>query len=112
MKKIFFALSIILLLWVIYICIINFNSYLNLKLLYSAMLEAQTQAGMTDQGAYFTRAIRISSYSVIILLTGIYVGAGILYMFLDAKIKTLEKAFNAVIDERTKLEVQIKSLNS
>lgn len=143
MKKIFFALSIILLLWVIYICIINFNSYLNLKLLYSAMLEAQTQAGMTDQGAYFTRAIRISSYSVIILLTGIYVGAGIVYMFLDAtknkvkayqrelekasvsrssnaskvdvleaKIKTLEKAFNAVIDERTKLEVQIKSLNS
>ena len=31
---------------------------------------------------------------------------------LEAKIKTLEKAFNTVIDERTQLEVQIKSLNS
>ena len=31
---------------------------------------------------------------------------------LEAKIKTLEKAFNTVIDERTQLEIQIKSLNS
>ena len=31
---------------------------------------------------------------------------------LEAKIKTLEKAFNTVIDERTKLEVQIKTLNA
>jgi len=31
---------------------------------------------------------------------------------LEAKNKTLEKAFNTVIDERTQLEVQIKSLNA
>lgn len=31
---------------------------------------------------------------------------------LEAKIKTLEKAFSTVIDERTKLEVQIKTLNA
>ncbi len=31
---------------------------------------------------------------------------------LEAKIKTLEKAFNTVIDERTQLEVQIKTLNA
>ncbi len=30
---------------------------------------------------------------------------------LEAKIKTLEKAFNTVIDERKKLEVQIENLN-
>ena len=31
---------------------------------------------------------------------------------LEAKIKTLEKAFNTVIDERKKLEVQIENLNN
>jgi uncharacterized coiled-coil DUF342 family protein len=31
---------------------------------------------------------------------------------LEAKIKTLEKAFTSVVDERTKLEVQIKELNA
>ena len=31
---------------------------------------------------------------------------------LEAKIKTLEKAFSSVVDERTKLEVQIKDLNA
>ena len=31
---------------------------------------------------------------------------------LEAKIKTLEKAFNSVVDERTKLELQIKNLNN
>ena len=31
---------------------------------------------------------------------------------LEAKIKTLEKAFDSVLDERTKLELQIKSLNT
>ena len=30
---------------------------------------------------------------------------------LEAKIKTLEKAFNTVADERTQLEVQIRNLN-
>lgn len=31
---------------------------------------------------------------------------------LEAKIKTLEKAFNTVIDERKKLEIQIENLNT
>ncbi len=31
---------------------------------------------------------------------------------LEAKIKTLEKAFSSVVDERTKLELQIKDLNT
>ena len=87
--------------------------------------------------------MRLSTYTVLILLSGIFVGAGTVYMFLtiqkdkvkaykrelektsvagadnaskvevlEAKIKTLEKAFNTVIDERTSLEIQIKSLNS
>ena len=31
---------------------------------------------------------------------------------LEAKIKTLEKAFNTVVDERTKLQVEIRNLNA
>lgn len=143
MKKIFIVLSVIILLAVIYFTIINFNNYISVNCLYSYLADAQTQAGWTEQGGYFTKAIRLSSYTVMVLLSGLFVGAGTVYMFLsaqnekvkaykrelertsisgasnasrvevlEAKIKTLEKAFNTVIDERTKLEVQIKTLNA
>ena len=142
MKRIFIILSVLLLLGIIYFCTINFHDYINIKVIYSSLLNAQTMAGWTEQGAYYSRAIRFSTYTVLVLLSGIFVGAGTVYMFLDAakdkvkayqrelekssisgttnaskvevleaKIKTLEKAFNTVIDERTKLEVQIKTLN-
>ena len=112
MKKVFLILSVIILLCFIYLAIINFGNYSSINL-------------------------------VLTLISGIFVGAGTVYMFLEAtkikvkayerelektsisgtnnaskvevleaKIKTLEKAFNTVIDERTKLEVQIKTLNA
>jgi septal ring factor EnvC (AmiA/AmiB activator) len=143
MRRAFLALSVILLLGCIYLLVLNFNNYLNVNLVYSGILDAQTQAGFTDQGGYFYKAIRVSSFIFLILLSGIVVGSGTVYMFLDvakdkvkayqrelektsisgvnnasrvevleAKIKTLEKAFNTVIDERTQLEVQIKTLNN
>lgn len=143
MKRIFLILSIIILLAVIYFAIINFSNYANINIIYSNLLDTQTQAGWTTQGGYFAKAIRVSTYSVLLLFAGIFVGAGTVYMFydatkdkvkayrrelektsisgsnnasrvevLEAKIKTLEKAFSTVIDERTKLEVQIKSLNA
>lgn len=143
MKKISILLSIILLLFVIYFTIINFNNYISLNVLYSNLLDAQTQAGWTEQGGYFTHAIRLSTYTVLVLLAGLISGAGTVYLFLsaqkdkvkayqrelektsisgmnnaskvevlEAKIKTLEKAFNSVIDERKKLEVQIENLNN
>lgn len=130
MRRIFMALSILLLLVVIYICLINFENYAGVNF-------------STLSGHIFQRAIRVSTYTVLILLSGIFVGAGTVNMFLsaqkdtvkaykrelekssvvgadnaskvdvlEAKIKTLEKAFNTVIDERTQLEIQIKSLNS
>lgn len=143
MKRIFLILSVFILLLVIYFIIINFNNYANINIVYRSLLDAQTQAGWTIQGAYLGKAIRISTYSTLILLAGIFAGAGTVYMFydatkdkvkayqrelektsisgtnnasrvevLEAKIKTLEKAFNTVIDERTQLEVQIKTLNA
>ena len=130
MKRVFMAFSILLLLMVIYISLINFQNYAGVNF-------------STLSGQVFSRAIRVSTYTVFVLLSGIFVGAGTVYMFLsaqndkvkaykrelektsvvgadnasrvevlEAKIKTLEKAFNTVIDERTQLEVQIKSLNS
>jgi len=143
MKKVFIVLSVIILLTVIYFTIINFNNYISINCIYSYLSDAQTQAGLTEQGGYFTKAMRLSTYTVLVLLSGLFVGAGTVYMFLsvqnekvkaykrelekssisgasnasrvevlEAKIKTLEKAFNTVIDERTKLEVQIKTLNA
>lgn len=140
MKKIYLILSIVLLLCVIYFAIINFNNYALINVLSGMDVHKD---GLVANGQYLAKAIRLSTYTVLILLAGIYVGASTVYMFLsaqkekvkayqrelektsisgmdnasrvevlEAKIKTLEKAFNTVIDERTKLEVQIKTLNA
>lgn len=143
MKKIFLVLSIIILLAIVYLVIINFNNYASLNILTANIVEPKALHGWTQNGFYLGKAIRLSTYTVLILLGGIFTGAGTVYMFydatkdkvkayqrelektsisgsnnasrvevLEAKIKTLEKAFSAVIDERQKLEVQIKSLNA
>lgn len=130
MRRVFMAVSMLVLLAIVYITVINFQNYAGVNF-------------STLSGHIFTRAIRVSTYTVLMVLSGIFVGAGTVYMFLsaqndkikayrrelektsisgasnearvevlEAKIKTLEKAFNTVIDERTQLEIQIKSLNS
>ncbi len=140
MKKIYLGLSIVLLLCVIYLVMVNFNNYALINVLSGMDIHRD---GLVANGQYLAKAVRISTYTVLILLSGIFVGAGTVYMFLsaqkekvkayqrelektsisgldnasrvevlEAKIKTLEKAFNTVIDERTKLEVQIKTLNA
>ena len=140
MKKIYLGLSIVLLLCVIYLAMVNFNNYALINVLSGMDIHRD---GLVASGQYLAKAVRISTYTVLILLSGIFVGAGTVYMFLsaqkekvkayqrelektsisgldnasrvevlEAKIKTLEKAFNTVIDERTKLEVQIKTLNA
>lgn len=143
MKKFSIFLSIVLLLLVIYFTIINFNNYISLNFLYSNLLDTQFQAGWIEKNGFITHAIRLSTYTVLVLLCGLLTGAGTVYLFLsaqkekvkayqrelektsisgmnnaskvevlEAKIKTLEKAFNTVIDERKKLEVQIENLNN
>ena len=130
MKRVFLALSVLLLLGFIYLAVVNMNNSINLNYLYSA----------ADSQNYKTLGLGV--YTLITLFSGVFVGAGIVYMFLsaqndkvkayqrelektsvsgmnnasrvevlEAKIKTLEKAFNTVADERTQLEVQIKNLN-
>ncbi len=140
MKKIYLGLSIVLLLCVIYLAMVNFNNYALINVLSGMDIHRD---GLVANGQYLAKAVRLSTYTVLILISGIFVGAGTVYMFLsaqkekvkayqrelektsisgmdnasrvevlEAKIKTLEKAFNTVIDERTKLEVQIKTLNA
>lgn len=142
MRRIFLSLSVMLLLAFIYFAVMNFDNSVNINYLFSPLLDAQTKAGWTDQGAYFNKALSLGVYTLATLFAGVFVGAGIVYMFLsaqnekvkayqrelektsvtgmnsasrvevlEAKIKTLEKAFNTVADERTQLEVQIKNLN-
>ena len=130
MKRIFLTLSILLLLGFIYLAVVNMNNSINLSYLYSA----------ADSQNY--KSLSLGIYTLITVFSGVFVGSGIVYMFLsaqkdkvkayqrelektsvsglnnasrvevlEAKIKTLEKAFNTVADERTQLEVQIKNLN-
>ncbi|MCM1338325.1 MAG: hypothetical protein NC191_01480 [Muribaculaceae bacterium] len=143
MRRIFMMLSVIILLFVIYLAFMNTGSEINVNVLYSSLLDAQTQAGWTDDGGFFVKKISLALYTLLVLGGGLIVGGGTVYMFydiakdklkayqrelektaisgsnnasrvevLEAKIKTLEKAFNTVIDERTQLEVQIKTLNA
>lgn len=143
MKRMFIALSVVALIAVVYLAIMNHSNYINVNYMYNTMLDVQSKLGLTDNSGMFFRTIRLSSYTIIVLLAGLFVGAGTVYMFLsaskdkvkayqrelertsisgsanasrvevlEAKIKTLEKAFSAVVDERTKLEVQIKNLNA
>ena len=127
MKRVFLSLSIVLLLGFIYLAVVNMNNNINLSYLHN----------VTN-----TQTFSLGIYTLISLFGGVFVGAGIVYMFLsaqkdkvkayqrelertsvsgltnasrvevlEAKIKTLEKAFKTVADERTQLEVQIKNLN-
>lgn len=131
MKKLFFALSIIVLVAITYLIIMNIDTTFMIN-----YLKAQS-------GEYTSQVMSGALYTFGILISGIFVGAGILSLFLgiqkdkvnaykrelektsisgasnaskvdvlEAKIKTLEKAFNTVVDERTKLEIQIKDLNT
>lgn len=140
MKRTFLAISVILLLAIVYLVILNFNNTVNVNYIYSSMIE--NRPGLIENAGFYIKTFNLSLYTLFILLSGVFVGAGTVYMFLDAqnnkvkayqrelektsisgsanasrvevleaKIKTLEKAFNAVIDERAQLELQIKNLN-
>lgn len=140
MKRTFLFLSVLLLLAIIYLIIMNVENYTNINYIYSNLIE--NRPNLVQNGGFYVQAVRVSTYTLGVLISGIFVGAGTVYMFLDAqrnkvkayqrelektsisgstnasrvevleaKIKTLEKAFNTVIDERTALELQIKNLN-
>ena len=133
MKKLFFFLSVFVLCAVTYIILINTASTMNLYLIKTT---TYTTGLLIDP-------FKVSVYTIVILCAGLFSGAGIVSLFLEAqedkvkaykrelektsissdsnaskidvleaKIKTLEKAFTSVVDERTKLEVQIKELNA
>ena len=56
MKRIFLFVSVVLLLASIYLIILNFNNYMDLKLIYSYLLDVQTHAGWSEQGAYISKS--------------------------------------------------------
>lgn len=132
MKKLFFSLSLIIILLTVYFSIINSGSIVELTYLKGTELTSD-----------MTVELKVSLYTILVLFAGLFSGAGIMSLFikvqedkikaykrelekstvtkeassskvdvLEAKIKTLEKAFTSVVDERTKLEVQIKDLNA
>ena len=131
MKKIFFTLSLIVILMVVYISILNMSGSADIRYLKGNNLASDM---------YFSA--KLSVFTLSVLFAGLFSGAGVMSLFLgvqkdkvkaykrelektsvvgeanaskvdvlEAKIKTLEKAFTSVVDERTKLEVQIKDLN-
>jgi septal ring factor EnvC (AmiA/AmiB activator) len=121
MKHLFIFLSVVVLLGITYLIILNHNNYINVNYLYSVLLDAQSQANIADSiGGQFTQAIRLSSYTLGILVAGIFVGSGTIYMFLSAqneKIKAykreLERTSISGSDNASKVEVleaKIKTL--
>jgi len=132
MKKLFFFLSIVVICAVIYIVLINTSGTVSVNLLKGSTYTADVSK---DLGLpLYTIAILcaglFSGAGVISLFLGAQQDKVKAYKrelektavssesnaskvdVLEAKVKTLEKAFTSVVDERTKLEVQIKELNS
>ena len=132
MKKLFFFLSIVIICAVIYIVLINTSGTLNISILKGSTYTADItkELGISLYTIIVLCAGLFSGAGVISLFLGVQQDKVKAYKrelektavssdsnaskveVLEAKIKTLEKAFTSVVDERTKLEVQIKELNA
>ena len=132
MKKIFFFLSIVVICAVIYITLINTTGTININLLrgtsYAADISREIRlpvytililcAGLfSGAGVVFLflgiQQDKVKAYKRELEKTAISGESNASKVdVLEAKIKTLEKAFTSVVDERTKLEVQIKELSA
>ena len=134
MKKLFFFLSIVVLCTVTYIILVNNGDecIMRLHLLKTSTYTAGLVTGV--QISVYTVIILcaglFSGAGIVSLFLGVQEDKVKAYKrelektaissdsnaskvdVLEAKIKTLEKAFTSVVDERTKMEVQIKNLNS
>lgn len=141
MKRLFLFLSVILLLLIIYLIILNTDSSLALNYANSSFIQIKS-AALKNDSFYYTQincALFIFLILFAGIFTG--AGTVYMFLdaqknkvkayqrelektsvsgsknaskveVLEAKIKTLEKAFDSVIDERTKLEIKIKNLNA
>ena len=132
MKKLFFFLSIVIICAVIYIVLINTTGTLNVNLLkgssYTSDLTKELSiplytiivlcAGLFSGAGVISLFLgvqqdKVKAYKRELEKTNVSSNANASKVdVLEAKIKTLEKAFTSVVDERTKLEVQIKELNA
>lgn len=132
MKKLFFFSSIVVLCAVIYIVLINPFGVINLNLLKGSTYTADftSEIKLSLYTIIILCAGLFSGAGVVSLFLGIQQDKVKAYKrelektsvsgeanaskvdVLEAKVKTLEKAFSSVVDERTKLEVQIKELNA
>ena len=132
MKKLFFFFSLVVLLAVVYLAVINANTMVEVNYLKGTHLASDMSINI--QTSIYTLAVLFagvfSGAGVVSLFLGIQKDKVKAYKrelekssvskeanaskvdVLEAKIKTLEKAFTSVVDERTKLEVQIKDLNN
>jgi len=132
MKKLFFFLSVVVICAVLYIALININNSIFLYVLHSSAYTAAMR--MSIKVTTFTIIVLsaglFSGAGIVSLFLGVQQDKIKAYKrelektaissdsnaskvdVLEAKIKTLEKAFTSVVDERTKLEVQIKELNA
>ena len=137
MKKLFFFLSILAILAVVYLILMNTSNSIDVHYLKGYVYT------LDPENIFVSKSIPLGYYTLGILIAGIFSGAGVVGLFLgiqkdkvkaykrelekssvskeanaskvevlEAKINTLEKAFTSVVDERTKLEVQIKALNA
>lgn len=137
MKKIFFLLSIALLLIMSYVVFLNMSNIIDVHILKGVLYTFDAE------NPYVSLHLSAGFYTMAVMVVGAFVGAGLISLFLaiqgnkikaykrelekssinseenaskvqvlEAKIKTLENAFDSVVDERTQLEVKIKSLNA
>lgn len=132
MKKLFFSSSLVIILLIVYFSIINYGDVVELTYLKGTEFASDLTVELKISfytilvlfGGLFSGAgimslfikvqeDKIKAYKRELEKSTVTKEASSSKVdVLEAKIKTLEKAFTSVVDERTKLEVQIKDLNA
>lgn len=134
MRNLFFVISIIFLLGALYLVFMNWGNYQQIVYAHKMISSSPTEISIVMKLSSYTMIVlfaglftgagivymflsatkaKVKAYERELEKTSITGQNNASKVdVLEAKIKTLEKAFNTVIDERTKLEVQIKSLNA
>ena len=79
MRRLFFFISIVIILVITYLIIMNMTNSIDIHYLQGYLYT------MDEENLFVSKTMQLSWYTLIILLSGIFAGAGIVGMFLSAQ---------------------------
>ena len=100
MKKIFFSLSIIVILSVVYLIVLNNTNIVAINYIRSYVVT------MDPEKPFVSYSIKLSFYTLAILLAGIFSGAGIMSLFLGVQSDKVKDTIIFVVADHGLINVE------